>query len=122
VSRKIDALVAEKVCGWTIGDVWSSPPPDPKRVRNMNVETKNSPWPRYSTTGDGILLVIEEMRGKGWPEWQVQSCLDRPDKTGARFRMDGVGTWVEWRNADTAPMAVCLAALKALGVEVPDAL
>ena len=64
-AAEMDAL--DRCCaewmGWTIGEVWSSPPADPKKPWNRSVETKNSPWPHatrdWSDFG-ALLLAIGE--------------------------------------------------------------
>ncbi len=90
MTRKIDALVAEHVMGL-----------DPNRAEFALDE--------YSTDIAAAWEVVEKMsvpleiiRHRDGKQWGV---LD------ARFRNT---TW-----ADTAPLAICLAALKAKGVEVP---
>jgi hypothetical protein len=69
--------------------------------------------PAYSTTGDGLLLVIEKMRERGFDfhadcntlGWDVQ------------FFNDDVGTPHSVDGDVSLPRAVCLAALRALWVE-----
>lgn len=76
--------------------------------------------PAYSTTGDGMLLVIERMRALGWSvEMSMWDGVDKvPFPAWAKFAPVSVmvrrslngGT-----NADTLPHAVALAALAAMG-------
>lgn len=70
---------------------------------------------RYSSTWEGLGLVVEAMRMKGWGVWMAT-------------KESGVGWDVGFEKGEqraaviedcALPMAVSLAALKALGVEVP---
>lgn len=63
----------------------------------------------YSTTGDGMLLVIERMRALGW-WWELAKATD-----GAAVEaVFSLGATYWHRSADTLPHAVALAALAAL--------
>lgn len=106
--RELDALVAERVMGFHL--------PKPRTA------LEEEEGPHYSTTGDGMLVVVEEMRKRGHPgrvSWGPDASY------GAWFweRVAHVGEREEdirvYFDADhSLPRAVCLAALKALGVEV----
>lgn len=95
--------------------------------------------PRYSSTWAGLGLVVEAMQARGY-----QFMLEWAPRRGTRLNLDTgelrpcplwSASWgtksplmhgpdSDYRRgrgeADTAPMAVALAALKALGVEVPQ--
>jgi len=123
--REIDVLVAERVMGFqrpqlimtASGDMdWSYNADTPPRAvgRGGFMKYVN----RYSTTGDGMLAVVEKMREMGWDrqrfdrwfhgEWRAQFSFEqRPGKTYATRRAYG--------TAADLPRAVCLAALKAMG-------
>jgi hypothetical protein len=65
--------------------------------------------PQYSTNIADAWLVVEKMQEKGWlvsirnfPKWTCEICFYDPIIV----------------YAETAPLAICLAALKACGVEV----
>lgn len=114
--RELDALVAEKVMGWTLvkGDRERGSPiaNELGGLAGMMCGT----IPRYSTTGDGMLAVIEAMHKRGW------SCsAEGPDLFGgcwAEFsQMEGKMMRGPDGDADSLPRAVCLAALQALGWE-----
>jgi len=87
--RELDALIAERV----MGEMWGVGP---------NLEDT---LPHYSTQIADAWLVVEKMRpyfeiycdGGGWV---------------ARFGWADAGTLAAY--ADTAPLAICLAALKAV--------
>lgn len=83
---------------------------------------------RLSTTWDGMGLVIEAMRGRGWRSvqhaWALSSPapLLAPNRAGFFRGFASEGTARQGiADADTLPMAVALAALAALGIEAPDA-
>ncbi len=124
-NRNIDALVAEKVMGCKVISgiraqaICGCCPPAPDEVLALPHAIPG--WANirpYSTTGDGMLLVIEAMRGKYGLKGHNGFTLMRQgdQKWYCEFPAP---TW-EDAMADTAPMAVSLAALKALGVEVSD--
>ena len=72
--------------------------------------------PDYCTTWEGMRMVVE---GMGKQEYMTD-MVHRPDgKASARMQSPRLVTG-EWVNAPTAPMAASLAALAALGQEVPE--
>ncbi len=73
----------------------------------------------YSTTWAGMGLVVEAMGGKGM---MLQLNVERWGSGNAQFitpLADLLGC-PGWSHADAAPLAVALAACRALGVEVPE--
>ena len=94
-SRELDVALAERLFGW-------------RRYRPGWRARNNKYWedvPHYSTTGDGMLLVLEAMgeRGHGFNIYgragQAYGCyFDEVEVSGSG-------------NADTLPRAVALAAL-----------
>lgn len=112
--REIDALVAEKVMGYIV-TVGVNP-------LMGKIESGSCMWfgelPHYSTDIGAAWTVIEKVyeRTGSWilvcpingrfVAYEMTGCAD-PD----------FGAFCEY--ADTAMMAICLAALKAVGVEVP---
>ena len=143
--RTLDRLLAEHLFGWTwltrLSSVWFGPSEmvgqrdDYGVVRKADdydliENTREDDWwmrdeaqvadcpvvPRYSSTGDGMLLVIEAMRARGYSTLlEVFSGLDKQPRVRAMFS-DEKGMGME-RGVD-APRAVALAALAAMGVEV----
>jgi hypothetical protein len=121
--RELDALVAEKVMGWEpwpsqIGsDRWKGPDGEPRytwiEARAFAGLMEWRPSTSISNAWEVVekLLTqlgqqdfhIEHLEGMGW---SVATCHE---DTG----------WKGWITADTAPHAICLAALKAVGVN-PD--
>lgn len=68
--------------------------------------------PAYSTTYEGMGLVLERMRGFGW-YGSVKMSLDM--SCYARFTRNASPKYHGFEvDADTLPHAVCLAALKAV--------
>ena len=134
--RELDAKVAEVVMGWSAveydaGDartmgVCHGTPPGPKsdHIADLSLHgtgTGSYHIPRYSTTGDGMLAVVEAMRGRGWSMQANTSPAQTPvvwfskvDHTkaltdAAHYQGQAVA------DADTLPRAVSLAALRAVG-------
>jgi hypothetical protein len=135
--RELDALVAEKVMGWKwqrhedSKGWWCETFHDPNGLKALVRDekgTRESHWwpggemgarsmPSYSTEISAAWEVVEKMVGKR-PAFFV---MDRPVDVFSKewrcaFDTSGAYSW-----ADSAPFAICLAALKAVGVEVPDA-
>jgi hypothetical protein len=120
--REMDALVAEKVMGWTrvvgqneLGEEYTE-------IRDAQGETMGWAWgepelaevdavPRYSTDIAEAWRALEKLGGTFDLAYLAdvslwQACFSDTDPIGEAM-------------ADTAPLAICLAALKAVGAEVP---
>lgn len=96
--RELDALVAETVMTWVLGS--------------------GSPPFAFSTTWEGMRLVVERMRELGFT-WQLYSA-DRvaEDWLVCISKFDGrCHNRVSVKKAPDLPHAVCLAALEAVGGE-----
>jgi len=124
--RELDAMVAEHVMGWyrTAMD-WF--------VRKGKFRREPKP---YSTDIAAAWLVVEAMRERGWSVFiddmpdgasaQVVNlnCEHHADEhdTGsyASGTFRGGYCALSEAKAPKAPRAICLAALRALGVEVPE--
>lgn len=134
--RELDALVAEKVMGWVLVDaiirqsmglvlgpkefietkIIALTPPGKKEVESV---------PNYSTDIAAAWEIVLEYQNRslrfqlvplaneeGEPGWQVEILKFEPTNEFT--------PWVEtagFAQANTAPLAICLAALKALGHE-----
>ena len=104
--RELDALVAEKVMGW-------------KRA-GMKWEDQNGKDTGWFLTEHG-----SQECDPFSPSTDISPALQVVEKVGnvkMEFLDDGRGYWCEFRgrgevHAPTAPHAICLAALKACGVE-----
>ena len=121
--RELDALVAEKVMGWKLFDraamgwgpgpsVWST--------------GENSDDPMSSPTFQGFQPSVDIRHAwldvKKMAELHVVSVSCMFNK---RWRCEAVQAHSQRQTpvnaiADTAPLAICLAALKAVGVEVEE--
>jgi len=133
--RELDALVAEKVMGCKWGEFHNTPDepgrwedhkflvdPDGNKVA-VRWKTKNlltwdmcHYWPSrplrpYSTDIAAAWEVVEKFISEGVSIYRD----DRQPSKGKWYALFGDGCGVE---ADTVPLAICLAALKAVGVEV----
>jgi Phage ABA sandwich domain len=117
--REIDRLIAEKVMGWKIYadsagyKFWSINEDDSSRI--ICSVTSFEP----STDIRDAWLVVEKLR-----ETKIFSLYDAWDGDDnkifcAVFEYNDTYHVVDYKGyADTAPLAICLAALKAVGVEV----
>lgn len=133
--RELDAFVAERVLGWTFyedddesgwrlpdSDEWAMDEHDDESLWDNLAGRLNRGWdlgsdvPLFSSTWQGMSLVIEALEKR---EWAL--CLDRAldlttwdasfvRRTETRVDVPGAVT------ADSAPLAVCRAALAALEV------
>lgn len=105
--RKLDALVAEKVMGWALSNKES--------IKDGLIYTDRgwtSAYPSYSTDIAAAWEVVEKFR---WAEPEL-SWNDETHSWIVHFQK---GMYSGYANsAETAPHAICLAALKAIGVQV----
>lgn len=108
--RKIDALVSQHIMNKVayqspLGPWWENEPDE---------EEPAHPLPRYSLDIAAAWQVVEKMRER--PVYVVVE--PHPDYWRAVV-YDENWYFVVSEHADTAPFAICLAALRAVGVEVP---
>lgn len=119
--REIDALVAEHVFGWQRWDTFH----DKGQTRPVTMWFRPDykypiEAPQFSTDLLAAWQVVEKMNEAGWWITELRQKVVGY-KWGVEFVKDG-----EWMNidghqlagADTAQMAICLAALRAKGIEV----
>lgn len=121
--RELDALVAEKVMGW---EQVQDPPHTYIAYNTPTGFRLPEEIPAYSTDLNAAWKVVEAMRRRGF--WcQMRTPFGTPeqkldDGCWAGFTPHGTSGWNgkpdNWTSAPTAPHAICLAALKAVGVEV----
>jgi hypothetical protein len=105
--RELDAMVAEKVMGW-----WEMRPSKELWAGVMGVTTK---LPPFSTDLTVAWQVVRKMASCGHSlELHVGPTL----RAGAAFHGGRRGTNAVYWYA-SAPKAICRAALRACGVEVP---
>ena len=99
MSREIDSLVAEHVMGLRVNLDCETPEVDDNHgcVYDM---------PEYSTDIAAAWEVVERLNIEG-----LHACIRVLHRPSCRFKSDTV-----W--ADTTPKAICLAALKAKGIDI----
>lgn len=118
--RELDVLVAEKVMGWRAHTIWGTD----YEVGSGEPVRRICYAPYYSTDIAAAWDVVQKMREDRrkvlvhWENgqtsayneefWEVE--ISGPLRLDAAFRA----------HADTAPHAICIAALRAVGVEVDD--
>lgn len=118
--RELDALVAEKVMGWIDIQKQSIANAFGQRVMDDYVgqpsigATQPVLVPRYSTMIQEAWKVADKLRG----EVQFLAVISGKGPQGAQpwiCKINREGSFLEER-ADTAPLAICLAALKGVGL------
>lgn len=118
--REIDSLIATKVMGWkilTCKGIKIIAPPDydgPDMMINADIKV----IPSYSTDISAAWQVVEKMQ-----EYGYILMLDATTTSEYYISFVGLkdGSHISFfGNANTAPMAICRAALKCVGVEVGD--
>lgn len=105
--RELDALVAEKVMGWK--DIRFGDETSVSGSVGFGLPVSGHPrraFPPYSTDIAAAWAVVEELE----LPFEIHSD-DWHSRWDARFNLDRG----EWCQASTAPHAICLAALKAMG-------
>lgn len=108
-NREIDALVATHIMGWVYQhDVWYSP--EYKTAQKFDCP------PRYSTEIAAAWQVVKKLCDAPAGVMDLQITYSRSNGWYVEI---GCGTCSD-RELSDAPMVICLAALKALGVEVPQ--
>ena len=129
MSREIDVQVAEKVMGWTKYVSADHTQSHVKVLREMGIiygwrigkKDIGLDVPHFSTDIAAAWQVVEKMSKRGF--WcQIRNEFEAhggPD-CWAGFTPHSTTGWNgapdHWTQADTAPMAICLAALKAVEV------
>lgn len=136
--RELDALVAEKVMGWVnVACLNGGNTPTGEPDDDWNRDARNDPRhggtgipqvhrlevPDYSTQINDAWEVVEKLKRDGW---NVSLGGDNGwgctiYKIHAQGGKNFSSTWEESFgpiNAETAPLAICLAALKAVGYDV----
>lgn len=113
---ELNALVAEKVMEWKREGDWFEVP---YWISGGTFQAHADAF-RFSTEIASAWQVVEKMREFGWFFYMDNGSQGDSFfvtfHEGKDFSDDGCSASAE---APTAPLAICLAALKALGVEVP---
>lgn len=120
--RELDSLVAEKVMGWQqpnhLGHADICASWGPSKMCTCDGELR---WPPYSTSIAAAWQVVEKLESIGFDFMCGISKRGRPFQNSASFRL-GDKEEPSYKNVEvweTMPLAICLAALKAVGYEVP---
>lgn len=120
MSDKLDRLVAERVMGWTVNrerdERWNVPLDSTYFKVWDQTTTKNAPW--FSKTMSHAWEVVEHLRKQtnddGSCRWLV-SLIDHQHKWEAVVHEIGMDD-IACECDESAQMAICLAALRAVGV------
>lgn len=120
--RELDALVAEKVMGWQSIEyndfkIWAHQdylPAITNHPLGFAMPEGYSPLPRYSTNIAAAWKVVEKFEAK---HWEISISTDEIGYLVYLTRRNDDGGSTTFKGeADTAPLAICLAALNAKGV------
>ncbi len=109
MSREIDALIAEKVMGLVVSD---------------GITTEWDDVPHYSTDIAAAWEVYQRCFWYGKTKYQPGDCLVVCHNPYCETKEEYWVAYMDYDHlecftrADTAPMAICLAALKAKGIDV----
>lgn len=122
--RELDTLVAEKLMGWELADlshhnygtiVVAGPP---------GATLSPGSIPCYSTDIGATWEVVEKLRADEY-EVDIRVCYSTPHKCAHPWSVYIVESGVDKPfgrastcHAESAPLAICLAALKVKGIEV----
>lgn len=115
-NREIDVLVAEKIMGWTeieqrwtpLGLVSYGNTPEP--------DNKNHLVPNYSTNMGAAWLVVGKLAERYNGDFSVNVYQRESFKPNWRCTMTVFSRPIAGYTRDSAPMVICLTALKAVGV------
>lgn len=112
--RELDALVAEKVMGWTYRTFPDGACP---LVKHWYCGEQYMLMKSFSTSITDAWQVVEKLNNL----WQGHWSLVRVDGEWAIYENPyDIEGYPPTAQAMTAPLAICLAALKAVGVGVPE--
>ena len=121
--RELDALVAEKVMGWERIVMKDKPGavswPHPPKGFDVN-HNRWSIIPHYSTDIAAAWEVVEKLAPEF--EWILENDVKDGGWSAIIYKWEGtsvVSSPIGRSDADTAPHAICLAALAAVGAVPP---
>jgi hypothetical protein len=108
--RALDALVAEKVMGWSeIVDGWGLRPIEQRQHGRESIKER---VPLYSLNIASAMEVVERMRKQGWSF----ACTLYEGKLPYASFCRGTAASSKNAEADSLPEAICRAALAAIEV------
>jgi len=116
--RELDAQVAELVMGWKLGPSYLEPNPveffwNTGRAE-PNDELSINDW-NPSTSIQDAWLVVEEVGKRTGYGVEIEYPCGEEGTWQVRFEASVAGKWMGgFGEADTAPEAICMAALEAL--------
>lgn len=116
-SRELDARVAVEVMAWRLDATRQSGSP----VTNKHGDLRGiytTPVPAYSTDIRAAWEVVEKMASDGWTldlQWKGEGREFSHTAEASFTRWNGADRQMGHSFSDTAPTAICLAALKAKG-------
>lgn len=118
--RALDALVAERVMGWVGGGKYWIDPSNPAEMYGAGFTIGNTDYdiPPFKPSTDiaAAWLVVERLSEQG-RVLLVKADGNRKYSGALRYTVTING--IDGRfDSNSAPHAICLAALKALGIEV----
>jgi len=122
--RELDALIAEKVKGYKLTNPQDGPVMKYGSVTVQYLKTwmnsagelfNNETLPEYSTDIAAAWKVVENIQ-LSFPGTVFEFKSYSPEQHAHAIF---IGPKTSSAEADTAPLAICLAALKSVGVEVP---
>lgn len=123
--RDLDAAVAVRIMGWQRRTIETNTQQFVVVPQDWTDFSGAHWWghdiyeqvPHYSTDIAAAWLVVEEMRTDGWDMTLVQTAAMRHEPWDCRLFI------AEYKRAighgNTAPLAICRAALQAVGAELP---
>lgn len=120
--RELDSLVAEKVMGWKWNEhtAWSPSGSTCARVSDVGCPPIDPWWwlPYYSSDISAAWEVVEKFRGFN-PFWEEENSLNieiTPCHPSGWMVNFGDSTTIEY--GESAPQAICRAAIKAVGFDL----
>lgn len=120
--RDMDALVAEKVMGWDLKTVWIGSE-EHKRLIAPERHYMPDDYPWYSTDIAAAWMVVEKMQERFKCGVKVFAIIpEQIERVGKKYVCSFHSGTLEYitpelhtsDKADTAPLAICRAALKAI--------
>lgn len=120
--NELDALIAERVMGWRSEEMecYGSTVTYWRDARGIREE--DSSW-SPSTSWDAAGQVVVIMRSKGYEFALIGDDREAQDYAAEFDKRDGnIGetTYIWGKRAPAAPLAICLAALDAIGYKEPE--
>lgn len=109
--RALDALVAERVMGWHARDAWYDADDNWMADLEDNFPIDAEAF-SPSTSIEAAWQVVEKMRGRGWTMTLNQEAEMQFEPWDCRFF--GPNDRRAIAHGNTAPLAICRAALKAM--------